>query len=145
WVLGQTVAPVVGQRLPQVDFGRSVPTRAADALYWTNRAAERAEAMTRTMRIVSSRLELDPGLASVCGGAWTERMWRMAGSIRRSPAGAVLDPPTLAALRGELSTVGDAVAAEIGSLLTEATPVREYLSVTTGRVLAHLAELRAVL
>ena len=31
---------------------------------------------------------------------------------------------------------------EIGTLLTEATTVREYLSVTTGRVLAHLAELR---
>ena len=41
--------------------------------------------------------------------------------------------------------VGSAVAAEIGSLLTEATTVREYLSVTTGRVLAHLAELRSVL
>jgi uncharacterized alpha-E superfamily protein len=41
--------------------------------------------------------------------------------------------------------VGSAVAGEIGSLLTEATTVREYLSVTTGRVLAHLAELRTAL
>ena len=144
WVLGQTVAPVIGTRLPQVDFGRSVPTRAADALYWTNRAAERAEAMTRTMRIISSRLEQDPGLASVQGGIWTSRMCRMAASIRRLHD--VADgEPTLDWLREELSTVGSAVAAEIGSLLTEATTVREYLSVTTGRVLAHLAELRSVL
>lgn len=144
WVLGQTVAPVIGARLPQVDFGRSVPTRAADALYWTNRAAERAEAMTRTMRIISSRLEQDPGLASVQGGVWTSYMCRMAAAVRRLRA---IDAgePTLDWLREELSTVGSAVAAEIGSLLTEATTVREYLSVTTGRVLAHLAELRSVL
>jgi len=45
----------------------------------------------------------------------------------------------------ELSALGDAVADEIGVLLTEATTVREFLSVTTGRVLAHLAELRATL
>jgi uncharacterized circularly permuted ATP-grasp superfamily protein/uncharacterized alpha-E superfamily protein len=145
WVLGQTVAPVVGVRLPQVDFGRSVPTRAADALYWTNRAAERAEAMTRTMRIISSRLEQDPGLAAAQGGVWTERMCRMTSAIRRQrplPGGGAT---TLDWLREELSAVGDSVAAEIGSLLTEATTVREYLSVTTGRVLAHLAELRSVL
>ena len=147
WVQGQTVAPVVGARLPQVDFGRSVPTRAADALYWTNRSAERAEAMTRTMRIISSRLEQDPGLAAVHGGLWTERALRMAAAVRRQRdgAGSSFDTPTGDALRDELSNVGDAVAAEIGALLTEATTVREFLSVTTGRVLAHLAELRGVL
>lgn len=145
WVLGRTVAPVVGTRLPQVDFGRSVPTRAADALYWTNRAAERAEAMTRTMRIIASRVEQDPGLAAVHGGVWTRRMCRMAGAVRRHRDVVVDDAPSVDWLREELSTVGDAVAAEIGSLLTEATTVREYLSVTTGRVLAHLAELRVVL
>lgn len=146
WVLGQTVAPVVGPRLPQVDFGRSVPTRSADALYWTNRAAERAEAMTRTMRVIASRLEQDPGLASVHGGHWTVRMCRLAASIRRGRVESVaVGPAGVDTLREELSSVGDAVAAEIGSLLTEATTVREYLSVTTGRVLAHLAELRSVL
>lgn len=143
WVLGQTVAPVVGARLPQVDFGRSVPTRAADALYWTNRAAERAEAMARTMRIISSRLEQDPGLATTRGGAWTDRMCRMAAAVRRQQLAG--GSANLDSLREELSAVGVSVAAEIGSLLTEATTVREYLSVTTGRVLAHLAELRSVL
>ena len=48
-------------------------------------------------------------------------------------------------LHAELEWLTDAVAREIGTLLTEATTVREYLSVTTGRVLAHLAELRAAL
>ncbi|NNE11001.1 MAG: hypothetical protein HKN41_02015 [Ilumatobacter sp.] len=143
WVLGQTVAPVVGARLPQVDFGRSVPTRAADALYWTNRAAERAEAMARTMRVVGARFEQDPGLLSMAGGAWTSRMIRIVSGIGRNPR---WDPqPDPSVLDAELSALGDRVAGEIGSLLTEATTVREFLSVTTGRTLAHLAELRASL
>ncbi len=143
WVLGQTVAPVVGARLPQVNLGRSVPTRAADALYWTNRSAERAEAMARTMRVVGSRLEQDPGLLSMHGGAWTSRMIRVASGARRNGHWSFEPGPMV--LNTELSSLGDAVAGEIGSLLTEATTVREYLSVTTGRVLSHLAELRSSL
>jgi len=147
WVLGQTLAPTVGHRLPQVDFGRSVPTRAADALYWTNRSAERAEAMARTMRVISSRLEQDPGLVTMHGGAWADRVRRIAATVRRD-ASTVLGAEQsidIDTLHAELSFVGDAVAREIGSLLTEATTVREFLSVTTGRVLSHLAELRSSL
>ncbi len=143
WVLGQTVAPVVGARLPQVNLGRSVPTRAADALYWTNRAAERAEAMARTMRVVGARLEQDAGLLSMHGGAWTSRMIRVVSGVRRD--GHWSFDSDLSVLQAELSSLGDAVAGEIGSLLTEATTVREFLSVTTGRVLSHLAELRSSL
>lgn len=143
WVLGQTVAPVVGSRLPQVNFGRSVPTRAADALYWTNRAAERAETAARVMRVIGSRVEQDPGLLGMENGQWTARMIRIASGVRRQPFWPTEPDP--AVLRDELSALGDAVAAEIGSLLTEATTVREFLSVTTGRVLSHLAELRNAL
>ena len=144
WVLGWTPAPVVEPpRLPQVDFGRSVPTRAADALYWTNRAAERAEAMARTMRVVSARLEQDPGLATMSGGAWCARMGSMTDRVmRRWPGDPLANGADLAA---RLSEVGDAVAVEVGLLLTEATTVREFLSVTAGRVLSHLAELRSSL
>jgi len=141
WVLGRTLAPVVGPRLPQVDFGRSLPTRAADALYWTNRSAERAEAMARTARVVASRMEQDPGLALLDGGGWERRVGAMLRAVRRScpDEGASID------LHNELERLTNAVAWQIGSLLTEATTVREYLSVTTGRVLAHLAETRAAL
>ncbi len=145
WVLGHTTAPVIGPRLPQVDFGWSVPTRATDALYWTNRAAERAEAMARTMRVITARMEQDPGLLGLHEGAWTNRMRGVAAAVRRERE---IDPfPDADAdtLREELSFVGDAVAREIGSLLTEATTVREFLSVTAGRILSHLAELRSAL
>jgi uncharacterized circularly permuted ATP-grasp superfamily protein/uncharacterized alpha-E superfamily protein len=145
WVLGRTLAPVVGPRLPQVDFALSVPTRAADALYWTNRSAERAEAMARTARVVASRLEQDPGLVTLHGGGWADRMvsvLRAVGREPREPLGALA---TIEAVHAEIDALGAAVAGEIGSLLIEATTVREYLSVTTGRVLAHLAGLRSTL
>jgi uncharacterized circularly permuted ATP-grasp superfamily protein/uncharacterized alpha-E superfamily protein len=141
WVLGRTLAPVVGPRLPQVDFGRSLPTRAADALYWTNRSAERAEAMARTARVVASRVEQDPGLAALDGGGWEWQMSAVLRAVRR----AAPSEPASGDLRAELEQLTDGVAAEIGTVLTEATTVREYLSVTTGRVLAHLAELRSAI
>ena len=139
---------------PAAPAGRLRPfaahTRAADALYWTNRAAERAESMARAGRVVASRLEQDPGLVALHGGGWAERMIAVVAAIRNLPGGptpvaATPDPARDAAdaLVADLSDLGRAVADEIGALLTEATTVREYLSVTTGRVLAHLAALRA--
>jgi uncharacterized circularly permuted ATP-grasp superfamily protein/uncharacterized alpha-E superfamily protein len=144
WVLGWTPAPVVEPaRLPQVDFGRSVPTRAADALYWTNRSAERAEAMARAMRVVSSRIETDPGLCHVRGGAWCDHMRAMVARVRRVRHDDV--PSTVVALEGDLVGTGVALASEIGVVLTESTTVREFMSVTAGRVLSHLAELRGIM
>jgi uncharacterized alpha-E superfamily protein len=146
WVLGWSPAPtIVPPRLPQVDFGRSVPTRAADALYWTNRAAERAEAMARTARVLSSRVEQDPALMSLYGGAWCRTMCSVAARVRRGRVPDLGAVPTSEALHDELAAVNDAVAIEVGVLLTEATTVREFLSVTTGRVLSHLAELRSAM
>ncbi len=50
WVIGGTVAPPALRRrepLPQVDLIASVPTRAAEALFWAGRAMERAEILAR--------------------------------------------------------------------------------------------------
>jgi uncharacterized circularly permuted ATP-grasp superfamily protein/uncharacterized alpha-E superfamily protein len=143
WVLGRTIAPAFGPRLPQVDFGRSLPTRAADALYWTNRSAERAESMARTARVVASRMEQDPGLAALHGGGWAERMIDVLGAVSGRTLQTAASGEPAERLGDDLGRLGRTVADEIGALLTEATTVREYLSVTTGRVLAHLAELRA--
>lgn len=141
WVLGSTLAPAVSAPLPQVDFGRSVPTRAAAALYWMNRHAERAEAVARSIRVVSSRLEQDPGLGAMGGGAWSDRMQWLVRWLRRAPEQAS-DLPGIDALYDELARAGDMVAVEIGNLLTEATSVREFLSVTTGRVLEQISRRR---
>ena len=58
WVVGGTVAPPEIRRrepLPQVDLIASVPTRAAEALFWAGRAMERAELIARAMEVVLDR------------------------------------------------------------------------------------------
>ncbi|HEY3484244.1 MAG TPA: circularly permuted type 2 ATP-grasp protein, partial [Ilumatobacteraceae bacterium] len=144
WVVGRTLTPLVAPPLPQVDLARSVPTRAADALFWANRAAERAEAMARTIRVISSRMEQDPGLVALDGGRWAARMQRVLMSVRRG-RGAMSERAGLDALDDDLARTRDEVADEIGAMLTEATTVREWLSVTSGRVLERLARVRSSL
>jgi uncharacterized alpha-E superfamily protein len=147
WVVGTTLTPFVAAPLPQVDFARSVPTRAADALYWTNRASERAEAMARTIGAISSRMEQDPGLVVLEGGRWAMRMQRIARGARRAgpPSDDEPSDEVPAGLTSEVELTTDAIAREIGVLLTEATTVREYLSVTAGRILERLSNTRAAL
>jgi uncharacterized circularly permuted ATP-grasp superfamily protein/uncharacterized alpha-E superfamily protein len=144
WVVGTTLTPFIAASLPQVDFATSVPTRAADALFWMNRASERAEAMARTIGAISSRMEQDPGLVSLDGGRWSTRMQRITRAVRRGRSPGE-DDPASGALAGELALTTDAIALEIGVLLTEATTVREYLSVTAGRVLERLSNTRAAM
>ncbi len=134
WVLGDRAVPGRVWRLPQVDFARSVPTRVADSLHWMNRYAERAEAMTRLMRTVDSRFDQDPALLTVDGGRWADRAARVLCAV-----GGVADTPGIDAALG---SVNHALVRVTGSLLTEASQVRDHLSSTTGRVLEHLARLR---
>jgi uncharacterized alpha-E superfamily protein len=101
--------------------------------------------MARTARVVASRIEQDPGLALLDGGEWDRRIGAVLRAVhRRADTDADRSRPG-DDLHAELEQLTEAVAREIGTLLTAATTVREYLSVTTGRVLAHLAELRAAL
>ena len=144
WVVGRTLTPLVAPPLPQVDLARSVPTRAADALFWANRAAERAEALARTVRVISSRMEQDPGLVGLDGGRWAARMQAVLLSVRRG-RGPMSERPGAEGLDDDVARTRDEVASEIGTMLTEATTVREWLSVTTGRVLERLARVRSSL
>jgi uncharacterized circularly permuted ATP-grasp superfamily protein/uncharacterized alpha-E superfamily protein len=153
WVLGaDRVAPViVAPHLPQVDLATSVPTRAADALFWMSRAAERAEAIARTVRVIAGRRQQDPSLVSYDDGRWARRM---ADTLRavRADAGAHGDgeatpavdleqrPVTL--LHVELTAATATLGAQLDVLVTEAATVGEYLSGTTTRVLNRLARLR---
>jgi uncharacterized circularly permuted ATP-grasp superfamily protein/uncharacterized alpha-E superfamily protein len=141
WVIGRTLSPVVAEPLPQVDLASSVPTRAASSLYWMNRAAERVEILARTVRVISDRHERDPGLASLEGGVWADRVQELSRALRRARDDRS-DLPGIDALYDEMSRAGDAMAFQIGSLLTEAVSVREFLSVTTGRVLERIARCR---
>lgn len=151
WTSGPGIAPRILPHLPQVDLGRSAPTRAADALHWMNRSAERAEAMVRTARVIASRVELDPGLALLDDGAWVRAMGAVASAAGRPRMPELATSFTESSQQGRLyldaslGALAEASATEIGATLTAAMTVREFLSTTTGRVLAHLADLRSSL
>jgi len=125
--------------LPQVDLRMSLPTRAAEAMFWLGRAAEGVELRARTIRAVSERMTADPVALSDDGAAWQ----RAALGLLRS-AGVAL-APDVSNLSDALATALDGrsgLLEQLDALLRAASTVREFLSTTTGRVLADIAELR---
>ena len=133
---------------PQVDFGSSVPKRAAEALFWMGRAAERAEVTARTIRVIGGQVQQDPSLVGLGIGAWSQgalSMLRAAQSRagRRSTSDQLGALPLVDRLHHELVAAQTTVAAQIAALVQAATSVREYLSTTTGRVLGRLTRIRA--
>ncbi|MEX1105274.1 MAG: circularly permuted type 2 ATP-grasp protein [Ilumatobacteraceae bacterium] len=148
WVVGGPAAQRVPVRVshPQVDFGSSVPKRAADALYWMGRAAERAEVGARTVRVVAGQLQQDASLVSVGGGGWALGaigLLRAAQMLPMSIGDGDGNTSLTDRVHHEVVTGQVAVAEQIRSLVDEATSVRQYLSTTTGRVLGRLTRLRA--
>lgn len=150
WVVGGPQAPA---RLPlrvapppQVDFGTSVPKRAADALYWLGRAAERAEVAARTVREVTTQIDRDPMLPTLADGGWgigvCSLLWAAQGLPHRKPDESL---PMREQIDAGLRAASNTTASQIAALVQEATSVREFLSTTTGRVLGRLARIRAEL
>ena len=149
WVVGG--APVRSMaravHLPQVDFGASVPKRAADALFWMARAAERAEVAARTLRSVGVQLHQDPALAVLTDGGWARGSLALLRSSQGVPV--ALDESVLGSLplaerlAHEMLATQSALAGQLATLVQEATSVREFLSVTTGRVLGRLTRMRS--
>ncbi|MGB0112982.1 MAG: circularly permuted type 2 ATP-grasp protein [Ilumatobacteraceae bacterium] len=139
WVVGGTVAPPVVRRrqpLPQVDLIASVPTRAAEALFWAGRAMERAELIARATEVVLDRTSgaLDAEVAE----AWVRPGLDMLGSIAGITS--LVDSSTAPDRAGvTLALAIDALAKQLGSFLAEATSVREFFSVTGGRMLNRIA------
>jgi uncharacterized circularly permuted ATP-grasp superfamily protein/uncharacterized alpha-E superfamily protein len=140
WVLGvEPVSTLTADAIsaPQVDFITSVPTRAADSLYWLGRASERAEVVARAARVVAAALpigaEPEPTpamllLADLIGAApgWADGAASLADVRREAVVGAV-----------------SSLEFHIGSMLAESASVREFLSTTTGRVLGELVMTRS--
>lgn len=148
WVVGGPMPTRVQTRSahPQVDFGSSVPKRAADALYWMGRAAERAEVVARTTRVIGAQVQQDPSLIGIAGGGWAAGALALLRAAQSQPL--IPDDDTAAVphherLRHELRNGQLAVAAQVGTLAQEATTVREFLSTTTGRVLGRLTRVRS--
>jgi uncharacterized circularly permuted ATP-grasp superfamily protein/uncharacterized alpha-E superfamily protein len=142
WVVGGTVAPPRLRRrapLPQVDLISSVPTRAAEALFWAGRSMERAETIARAMEVL---LDRTTGLVeSEVAEPWVANGLDMLASVAGvAPA---LDATSPGRAGATFAAALDALAHQLGSFLAEASSVREFFSVTAGRMLARLAESRA--
>ena len=124
---------------PQVDLRASVPKRAADALYWLGRSAERAEAAARCLRVVNAQLEQDPLLQQLADGSWE----RGASALLRAAQGGVskwLAPDAATeSFHDVFAATATVVTTHLASVVQEAMSVREFLSTTTGRVLGRLA------
>jgi uncharacterized circularly permuted ATP-grasp superfamily protein/uncharacterized alpha-E superfamily protein len=144
WVVGGTVAPPAVRRrdpLPQVDLIASVPTRAAEALYWAGRAMERAELVARSMEVVLDRTSglVDAEVAEPWVVNGLDMLAAVAGVSGR------VDPAATDRAGATFALAVEALADQLGSFLAEAASVREFFSVTAGRMLSRLAESRAQL
>lgn len=153
WVVGAPATVLSARRRapqPQVDLGTSVPRRAAEALYWVGRSAERAEFAARAVRTIGSQCDLDPTLQTLAGGQWASGAVAVLRSVRSLPpvadepaAGAGSAAPIHHQVAVELRGAERALVDQLGTLVVEATSVREFLSTTTGRVLGRLARVQA--
>lgn len=148
WVLGSAGTVRIGRRrpLPQVDLVASVPTRAAEALFWAGRAMERTELVARSLRVVLDRTGSTTEVAA--NARWVVPAMGMVATV----AGLQLDRSTIASEVGTAGSVSAtqalgssavALAKQLGSLLAEVSSVREFFSVTAGRVFARLADSRS--
>ena len=136
---------IAAPALPQVDLAASVPTRAADALFWAGRAAERAEAVARTVRTVAGRRRADPTLATYESGRWATRMAEALRSVRRFHGSvddeAVTHRGPVSELDHELAAATRALVSRLRAFVAEAATVGEFLPSNTSRVLHQIVQL----
>ena len=142
WVVGAPQArlpvTVAYRSPPQVDFGASIPRRAADALFWLGRAAERAE--TARPRVEGDQRAARPGSdhhGDCAHGGWAAGAIAVAPrrSWRRRSAPPTIPPlalPYAERLHHELLAAQQTVVDQIAVLVQEAMSVRSFLSTTTG-------------
>ena len=149
WTATSSSAVARRARLPQIDLRDSLPTRSAEALFWLGRNAERAEAATRTTRLVIARAGSDPALLD---SAWLSTaiaaMRAVSGGTPgddESSASSSRTQLLAAEVGAALDNRSGAVANSLGHLATNAGGVREFLSTATWRVLNELDNERSIL
>ena len=157
WVLAEAphrlAAPAL--TLGQVDFGASLPSRNAEALYWMGRHAEAAETAIRLVQTIGWELGETPELATEAGGAWLVTFTSCLGWISENPrtfseAGASPavgvdgeeEDPVGALLRRALidEEFPRSLVSTLGELLQASLSAREMLSVDTCQVLVALED-----
>lgn len=134
-VVPTTMRPV---ELPQVDLRDSLPTRAAEALWWLGRNAERAEMVARLAKVVVQRAEQHPELLT---SSWVDPV---AAGVR-AVSGVVGDEAVTGLFEEVTAALGDrpgALADALANTVASAMSVREFLSSTTWQIVNDLSSLR---
>ena len=136
--------------MPQVDLRESLPTRAAEAMYWVGRNAERSEATARATAVALAMLQSDPALLTAHDGAW--RIPVVAALDARSErissvsdAGTITPDDEFRAAIAAALTGADGLPASLRSLARAASSARQFVSATTWRVLGELGTERTQL
>jgi uncharacterized circularly permuted ATP-grasp superfamily protein/uncharacterized alpha-E superfamily protein len=155
WVLSRgsvakfSLLPPSHRAAPLSRGGSDLPSRATDNLYWLGRYAERAEAVARLVRALSSRLtelaseeemersaEFGPLLTAL--GAQTALMYTAPNLGFRKPSLGAAERELVEAVRGEDG--GGTLKAAVRSALRAGRLVRDRISTDTWLVLASLGE-----
>ena len=135
-----------GVVMPQIDLRASLPTRAAEALFWVGRHAERAEAIARLVRAVVAQSAQDPDLVDVDWVDWVAAGLRAARGLPSEEPGRSRRPdllppePRLEAELAEALTGPGGLAEHLALLRRTASAVREFMSSTTWQLLGGLAD-----
>lgn len=139
-----TAAPGHRGALSQIDLRESLPSRAADALFWVGRNAERAEMVARTTLASTAALQQDPDLADADGGAWVRAAVAIVAAVSGRVDGVVPEGPHALdeAVASALADRTGGLADSLSQLQRSAVGVREFLSTGTWRVLATLGQAR---
>lgn len=142
--------------LPQVDLRESLPTRAAEAMYWLGRNAERSEFTARATASALSVLQADPSLLVTFDGAWRIPVIAGLRALTEGPADIPSGAPSSATEPGapeiaettpdeefrsmvaSMLTGPDGLPGSLRGLSRAASAARQFVSATTWRVLGEL-------
>ena len=156
WVLDDRVerplpmSTRLARSMPQVDLRESLPTRAAEAMYWVGRNAERSEAMARTTVSALSLMQSDPTLLTVFDGGWrrpiVHALLAITNRSKADEAAAAIatatpDEEFRAAVAATLIE-SSGLPGALDGLTRAAGSARQFLSATTWRVLGELGSER---
>ncbi len=128
--------------MPQVDLRESLPTRAAEAMYWVGRSAERSESMARSTSAALAILQGDPPLMTVLDGAWrrpvVDALYALTGQNPPEPTSSTTPEEEFRTAVVSTLAGSSGLPGQLSALSRAASSARQFVSATTWRVLGQL-------
>ena len=134
----------VSRSMPQVDLRESLPTRAAEAMYWIGRSAERSETLARATASALAIMQGDPPLLTVLDGAWRRPVVAALAALANVPLSGGDPDATVSATEEFRRAVAatligpSGLPGSLSALSRAASSARQFVSSMTWRVLGEL-------